>query len=74
MTENKFTKEDQEKVIEFLNRVAKYAKFNDIDTTELIDYYKSLVYMQTVLLPKIEANVLEVVKVVENEDSEVKEE
>jgi hypothetical protein len=67
MINGKFAKEDKEKVIEFLNRVAKHAKFSDMSTNELIDYYKSLAYMQTTLLPKIEHNILEVVRVVEEE-------
>jgi len=74
MTEGKFTTEDKEQVIEFLNRVAKYAKFEGLNMQELIDTYKSIAYMQTIVLPKIEANVLEVVQVHENEEDEKKEE
>ena len=66
MTKMKFTEEDKKRVIEFLNAVAKYAKF-EVSTDELISYFKSLAHMQQVILPKIEANILEVVKVVEPE-------
>lgn len=66
---NNFTEEDQKKVIEFLNFVAKKAKF-EMDTQEVISYFKSLSYMQQELLPKINANILEVKEVIEAEDSE----
>ena len=69
MDSNKFTKEDKEKVIEFLNLVAKHARF-DMNTQELIAYFKSLSFMQQVLLPKVEANILEVMRVVESENAE----
>jgi len=58
---------DKEEVVKFLNLIAKHAKFN-FDTQEVIAFYKALSYMQTQLLPKIEANLLEVVKVVDKED------
>lgn len=66
---NNFTEEDQKKVIEFLNFVAKKAKF-EMDTQEVISYFRSLSYMQQELLPKINANILEVKEVIEAEDSE----
>lgn len=64
--ENKFQKEDKEKVIEFLNLVAKHAKF-EMNTPELINYFKALSYMQKSLLPKIEANIFEIIAVKEAE-------
>lgn len=70
MIEGTFTKEDKEKVIEYLNRVAKHAKFSDINTTDLISYYKLLAHMQTQILPKIEANILEVIDIVEPKENE----
>ena len=69
MDNNKFTKEDKEKIIEFLNLVAKHAKF-EMNTQEIITYFKALSFMQQTMLPKIEANILEVVRVVEGEDAE----
>jgi hypothetical protein len=65
----KFKEEDKEKVIEFLNLVAKHAKFN-MDTAEIINYFKLLSFMQKELLPKINANILEIVKVVEAKPTE----
>lgn len=64
MADMRFTEEDKQKVIEFLNIIAKHAKFN-VDTNELIQYFKSLSYLQQKILPKIEANIFEIKKVVE---------
>lgn len=68
---NKFTEEDKKNVIEFLNLIAKHAKFN-VDTNELISYFRTLAHMQKVILPKIDANILEIIKVVEPEQKEDK--
>lgn len=57
---NKFNKEDSLKAVKFLNFIAKKAKFN-LDTQEVIDYYKLLSWAQTELVPKIDANILEVI-------------
>ena len=65
--ENKFKEEDRKKVVNFLNMVTKYARFN-VDTTELIEYFQGLSYMHKVVLPKIEANCLEVKQYVEREE------
>lgn len=67
MNKNNFSEQDKQKVIEYLNSVAKYASFN-LNTEELIQYYKLLSYMQTVILPKINDNILEIKNVVENEN------
>jgi len=72
MDANKFSEEDKEKVTEFLNLVATHARFN-LDTNELINYFKALAYMQQKILPKIDAHILEVKKVVENNSQEDKE-
>jgi hypothetical protein len=45
---------------------AKNAEFK-FNTTEIIEYFKLLSHMQSKILPKIEANILEVVRVVEAE-------
>lgn len=73
MDDKNFNKEDKAKVIEFLNIIAKFAKF-EMNTDEIIKYYKSLSFMQTTLLPKIESNILEVIKVVEPEEDKKDEE
>lgn len=61
----RFTEEDKQKFVEFLNLVAKHARFN-LDTSELIQYFKNLSYMQQKILPKIDANIFEVKRVVES--------
>lgn len=64
MSEMKFNEDDKQKVVEFLNLIAKHASFN-MNTSEIIQYFKSLSYMQQKLLPKIEANIFETKRVVE---------
>jgi len=67
MDNMKFKDEDKEKVIEFLNLIAKKAKF-EMNTQEVIAYFKLLSHIQSVILPKIDSNILEVVKVHETEE------
>ena len=64
MTELSFKEEDKQKIIEFLNIVAKNATFT-MKTDELIIYFKLLSFMQNVILPKLDANILEIIKVQE---------
>lgn len=64
--ENKFTEEDKKKIIDFLNMVAKHSKFT-LNTVELIEYFKLLSHMQQTIIPKINANIFEIKKVVEVE-------
>ena len=65
MSDKKFNEEDKQKFIEFLNLVAKHAKF-EMNTQELIQYFKVLSHMQQQILPKIDANVFEIKKIVES--------
>ena len=67
--DNNFTEDDKTKFVEFLNSVAKYAKL-ELNTQELIAYFKLLNHMQSVILPKLNANILEVIRVVEPEKEE----
>lgn len=67
--QNKFNEEDKKKVIDFLNLVAEKGNFN-LDTKEVIKFYGLLSYMQQTLLPKIDENMLEVKKVIENKKEE----
>lgn len=60
---NGFKEEDKQIVIEFLNAVAKHAKF-EMDTQEIIKYFKLLSKMQQDILPKIESHIFEIKKVV----------
>lgn len=69
MTEMKFTEDDKKQVIDFLNIVAKNAKFN-FDTNEIIQYFRLLQHMQVKILPKIEANILEVKKIINSAPEE----
>lgn len=62
-----FTEEDKKKVVEFLNLVASKAEFK-LNTQEVIQHFKLLSYMQQTLLPKIDANILEVKRVVETKE------
>jgi len=59
-----FTEEDKSKATKFLNLVAKHARFN-VDTNELIEYFKMLAFMQQSLLPKIDDHILEYRRVIE---------
>lgn len=68
MGEMSFKEEDKQKIIEFLNIVAKNGTFN-LKTDEIISYFKLLVHMQNVILPKVQANILEVIKVTEAKDA-----
>lgn len=64
-----FTEQDKQKVIEFLNSVAKFATFN-MNTQELISYFKQLSFMQQTLLPKIEAHIFELKEVTTAKEEE----
>lgn len=64
MTDINFNEEDREKVIEFLNMVAKHAKF-EMNTVEIVQYFKLLSHMQQKLLPKITENIMEVKRVIQ---------
>jgi hypothetical protein len=64
-----FSTEDKQKVIEYLNFVAKKATF-EMNTQEVIEYFKMLSFMQQTLLQKVDANILEVSKVVEQPKEE----
>lgn len=73
MGEHNFTEDDKKKVIEFLNVIAKTAKF-EVSTDELISYFKLLAHMQQKIIPKIDANILEVKRVIETKQEESKQE
>ena len=62
MDENKFTEKDKEVLIDFLNHVAKKASLTH-SVQESIEFFKLLSHIQKVLMPKIDANILEVKKV-----------
>ena len=64
-----FTEEDKIKLIEFMNIVAKTATF-ELKTEELITYFKLLAHMQQKIIPKMEANIFEVVRSVKAASTE----
>lgn len=66
----KFKDGDRKKVVEFLNFVANNATF-ELKTQSTIEYVGLLTYMQKELLPKIDANVFEVKKVIEENGNEI---
>lgn len=68
MTEHSFSQEDKDKLVSFLNFVAKHATFS-VNTHGVIEYYKLLNHMQTKLIPKVDSHILEVIKVVEADDT-----
>lgn len=70
MHKDKFTEEDRNKVIDFLNFIAKKAEFNNWKTEDSITHFKLLAYIQQIVIPKIESNILEVKEVVQNKEKE----
>ena len=60
-----FTEEDKNKLVELLNFIAKKATFDGWKTEDTIQHFKLLSYAQTVLIPKIEANILEIKQVIQ---------
>ena len=66
-----FSEEDKQKVVDFLNIVAKHAEFK-FKTNEVIEYFKLLAYMQQTILPKIDNHILEVKRLVEPEEKKPK--
>lgn len=65
--QNKFTEEDKKRLVEFINIVASKGEFK-LNTQEVIKYFKLLSFVQQELLPKIDANIMEITKVVESDD------
>jgi hypothetical protein len=67
--ENKFTEEDKKMFTEFLNYVYANAEFNNMKYSDVVGSFKLLNYMQTKILPKIDANILEIIDVIESEET-----
>ena len=68
--EGKFNQEDKEKLVKFLNFVAKKSQFS-VNTQEIIEYFKLLNHMQQVILHKVDQNILEVVEIIEDQENDV---
>jgi hypothetical protein len=64
MSENRLKQEDSDKLVRLLKFVATHARFN-LSTQEIIEYFGLLSWAQQTLKPKIEANILEINKVIE---------
>lgn len=67
--ENGFTEDDKNKLIELLNFIAQKATFNGWKTEDTIKHFKLLSHAQSVILPKIEAHILEVKKVIQTSET-----
>lgn len=65
MDKLRFKEEDKTKIIDFLNLVATHAEFK-FKTQDVIKYFKLLNYMQVELLPKVDANILEIKRVIDS--------
>lgn len=62
---DRFKEEDKKKVIDFLNFVAKRAKFDGLNVKEVIEFYGLLSFCQQVLIYKLDAHILDSIKVYE---------
>jgi hypothetical protein len=60
-----FTEDDKKKFIEFLNFVAKNAKFSEMNVESILSFTKLLNHMQVAILPKINDHILEIKRVIE---------
>lgn len=58
---NKFKEEDRKKLVAYMNSVHTHCKFNDMSQQQIIEHFKLLAYIQQEVIPKIEANILEIV-------------
>lgn len=67
---NKFNENDKEQFVKFLNYIAENAEFQKMKTKDVIAYFKLLSHMQTQILPKIEANIFEIIEVIEPDKKE----
>jgi hypothetical protein len=72
LQKNAFDEKDPEKLVELLNFMTEYAKF-EIGVKETIKFYSLLSWSQTVLLEKIKANVMGPPKVISPETPEPEE-
>ena len=73
MMPNTFTEDDKKQVVDFLNFIANRAVFPDWKTADSITHFKFLAFMQQTLLPKIDANILEVVAIRQLDDTKKEE-
>lgn len=70
MNKHNFSEEDKEKLIDFLNFIAKHmtlGRKEDFGIEESLKFTRLLSFMQQVLLPKVNENILEVKRIVETQ-------
>lgn len=63
-----FNEQDKEKVVKFLNLLGEKANYN-LSTKEVIEFFGYLTYLQKTLIPKIDANIFQIEKVVQVEEA-----
>ena len=73
MMNNTFTEDDKKQVVDFLNFIATRAVFPKWRTADSIMHFKLLAFMQQTLLPKIDANILEVIALRQIDESKKEE-
>lgn len=67
MGPDKFNSDDRDKLVDFLNMVARHAQFS-LSTEQIIQYFKLLSHMQKSILPKVQNHILEVERLIEPEE------
>lgn len=65
--EHKFTEKDKERLVKYLNFVFTKANFN-MNSKEILEYHGLLSFMQKELLPKVEANIMEIKSIKEDKE------
>ena len=70
MTPMKMKEKDKENLVKLLNMIADKAEFNGMRVKDIIETFSLLAWAQKELVPKIDANILEVVAVHEAAQSE----
>jgi len=65
---NSINTEDLKKLVDYINMTASKAEFK-MNTNEIIKYFQLLTFVQKTLIPKLEANIVEVSRVVTPKES-----
>lgn len=68
MIDGKFTEEDKDKLVKYLNLVHQKATLN-LSPQDILNYAVLLGHVQKHILPKIEKNILEILEVTNNQES-----
>lgn len=70
MKKDSFTQDDKERLVKFLNFLGTKAKFDGLSVQDVIDGYSHIAWAQTVLLKKVDAHIMEITRVIEDEPQE----